>query len=183
MLSLHTAAIGEEMGRNMLTIDTDPQGTLTMWKKRSQEASLPGPMVEMMPSRQLLEELPELRRKHDCIVVDTPPLATIELFRIIKDADYALVPITPGGFELDALQSLLAIVPLDRTRIILNRATSSNATTTTRRALNKLSLPVSVVRDYAAFRSVSLYGGTVLSKFSTGNAALDIRRLGRELWS
>src|SRR6478736_6737392 len=99
------------------------------------------PKVEMIPSRQLLEELPELRRKHDCIVIDTPPLATIDLFRIIKDADYALVPITPGGFELDALQSLLAIVPLDRTRIILNRATSSNATTTTRRALNKLSLP------------------------------------------
>ncbi len=190
MLSWHIAAVGAEMGRRLVVVDTDPQGSLTQWKQRSVKAGRASPNVRRLRASALLERFAdredELHKDFDYVIVDTPPTIsrdTVDLIGSLSKDDYVLVPVTPGGLELNALQSILDLAPRNRTRIILNRANNTTGTVQSRKFLDGLGFPLSVVRNAEPFRSATLYGGTVLSEFKTSDAALDIRRLGRELWS
>lgn len=191
-LASNLAAIGVEMGRSLIAIDTDPQGSLANWHLRSTRAKKEVPEVRLLPARRLVERLADprddLRVNDGTVIIDTAPAASKDITALLgklRSDDFVIIPVTPGGYELDALQSTLAIAPKNRAMLILNRASDLAVSREARRFLeNKFpDLPLHIVRDYAAFGSAATYGGSVLSNYPNGPAADDIRRLGRALWS
>lgn len=191
-LSSHLAAYGEHQGDKVLAIDSDPQGSLTKWAQRSTRAGKPSPEVRLMHTGALLEEFEELRAKVDWLVIDTAPAASVDiavlLLKLLKKDDLVVVPVLPGGFELDSLKTTIDIVPLSQTQIVVNRV-PPKATRASEDAVRQVQKrypghkKIAIVHDYDSFRRASLYGGTAIMNYRMGPAASDIRRLGKALWS
>jgi cellulose biosynthesis protein BcsQ len=131
----------------------------------------------------LRKEWRELAKKYAVIVVDTPPSISEAVEVLAPLVTNIVVPVTPAGGELDALRTTLALLPRERVRLVLNRCDAGRGARVVRRVLEGYGLPLSVVRDYVAFRDASLGGGTVFERYPAGNAAEDARRLAREVFS
>ncbi len=183
MLSLHIAAGAAQANRRVVAVDTDPQGSFARWHSRSRLAERPCPEVHLMQPMFLGRELPKLQKNHDVVIIDTAPALSDALVERAQLADLVIVPVTPSGFETDALGSTLAMVPKDRTLLVLNRADNSRLCGNVRRFLEGLCPRVFLVRDYVAFREVTVTGGSVLDRYPEGPAAHDVRRLMRGIWS
>jgi len=171
-------------GERVLAVDTDPQGSLTQWHARSRAEEWEVPDVWMLRGTELLLRLPALAKKNrlDTLIVDTPPAFSPAVVALVEKADRVLVPVTPGGFELDALQTTLSMSGREKMWFIVNRADSGLVCREVRRHLDELG-PVSVVRNYSVFREASLAGGTVLALDPGSNAARDVRALAKEALS
>lgn len=184
MLSVHLAAYAAnlEPGR-ALAVDTDPQGSLARWRARTEGKEGTFPEVRHMRPAALRKEWSELAAKYAVIVVDTPPSISEAVEAFAPLVSHIVVPVTPAGAELDALRTTLANLPRERVRLVLNRCDAGRGARVVRRVLESYGLPLSIVRDYVAFRDASLGGGTVFERYPSGNAAEDARRLAREVFS
>lgn len=184
MLSVHLAAYAANHEPRTLAIDTDPQGTLADWHVRSKQAGQPFPDVRLMRAAHLREEWADLRKRYAAIVIDTPPsMSSAMVQEFAPKVDLVVVPVTPSGLDLHALATTMAFAPAGRVRLVLNRWDQGLGARDVRRELEALDRPISVVRDYVAFRDASLRGGTVISRYPHGNAAYDVRKLGQDVWS
>lgn len=187
-VALHLAAFLAQEGETVAAVDTDPQGSLTQWHARSRAEGWGVPDVYMLRGPELLSRLPAFAKRRvetkriDTLIIDTPPAFSGAVVELADKADLVLVPVTPGGFELDALQTTLAMGVREKMRFILNRADNGLVCREVRRYLDGLG-PVCVVRNYAVFREASLAGGTVLALEPGSNAARDIRALAKEALS
>lgn len=181
-LAIHLAAYWLGRKHRVCAVDTDPQGSLTQWHSRSRLRGFAVPEVHFMKASELIRRYEELEGSFNTIIIDTPPAFSLAIEGLAGDVGRVLVPVTPGGFELDSLRTTLGMVPRERTRFVLNRSTSGRACREVERHLEELG-PVSRVRNYAAFQEASLAGGSVLEREAESNAARDIRRLAREVWS
>ena len=183
MLSAHIAAGAMRKGMRVAAIDTDPQGSLAEWHKRAEQSGHEFPPVYLMRPANYQKELPELQKKYDAIVIDTPPSSAVAIEMFRRVASLFVVPITPGALDLDGLRTTLAALPQDKVHLVLNRWDAYRGAREVRDAIAGLELPTSIVRDLVAFRDASGRGGTVLERYPNGPAADDVRELSRVVWS
>lgn len=186
MVSVHLAAWAAAKGLHTVAIDADPQGSLADWQERSKRAGLAFPDVLLLRPSLLKRDWAELTKRYQAIVIDTPPTASHLVEEFAPKVSTVVVPLLPSGLELHVLQTMLPTLPKDRIHLVLNRCDATRPTRSARavrEALEALSLPLSVVRDYVAFRDAASFGGTVLSRYPGGPAADDIRELGQKVWS
>jgi len=183
MVSVHLAAWAAAKGMRAVAIDADPQGSLANWHERSKLAGLEFPDVLLLRPSLLRRDWAELTKRYEAIVIDTPPTASHLVEEFAPKVSTVVVPLLPSGLELHVLQAMLPLLPRDRLHLVLNRWDTTRTAREVREAVEALELPMSVVRDYVAFRDAALYGGTVLSRYPHGNPAEDIRNLGTKVWS
>lgn len=101
------AALAVE-GKKVLLLDCDPQQSSLKWgKRREKNKSLP--RIELRsdaPGKKLAESYPELKKKHDYILIDLPGQDSNENRSMFRWADFALIPFKPTQADLDTLPAV-----------------------------------------------------------------------------
>jgi chromosome partitioning protein len=128
-LALHLAGRWAELGRRVLVVDADPQGSALDWsEQRGREglARLFG--VVGLPRETLHRELPEAARAYDRVVIDGPPRVAGIARSALLAADLVLIPATPSPFDGWASAEMLRLLDEARVfrpellaRLLLNR--------------------------------------------------------------
>lgn len=106
-ISLALAAI--RAGHNVRVIETDPQGTLSNWKRRRPYAA---PVVEpVYAAREVEQRLQSLAREGVTVtIVDTAGGITAATTSAIRYADFCLIPTRPSIADIEATAPTLSCI-------------------------------------------------------------------------
>jgi chromosome partitioning protein len=101
-LTAQLAAQAHALGKRVLVIDSDPQGSLKLWHSRRAG----GDGVRLVtPERGFERALAfAMIEGTDLVLIDTAPTTWVVVQEAIKVATLVLIPARPGFFDLDAVQ-------------------------------------------------------------------------------
>ena len=125
-LSANLAVLWANSGYKVAVVDADAQQSLTYWLRARKKYYLNEPLgIDSFPfhPRDLKNDLQNIKRKYDFIIIDSPPSITFESVQIVKSADAIYVPVQPSPLDLMATIPFLKIVSEERKKaiVILNR--------------------------------------------------------------
>jgi len=107
-LSGHLAVEAERAGAGPVAlIDTDPQGSLSLWWNAREETT---PCFATVGALELGDALAHLRKVGmQLAVIDTPPAITGSISQVVSHADLVIVPTRPSPHDLRALGATVDI--------------------------------------------------------------------------
>jgi chromosome partitioning protein len=108
-LALHIAALMPTYGYKTLLIDADPQASAMAWLACRVQAGHPTPdglTVMSIANGTITEQIPELSKTYDVIVIDGPPRGDRIARDVILASDLVLVPTRLSGFDVWAADSI-----------------------------------------------------------------------------
>jgi chromosome partitioning protein len=100
-LAAHLAAHAHKPSRPCLLIDTDPQGSLTLWHKLRNTDELP-----LKVAQRGISDIVKAAKRDGCewVFVDTAPNMSASVTDAIRAATLVMVPCRPGVFDLEAVK-------------------------------------------------------------------------------
>ena len=125
-LSANIAVLWSNSGYKVAVIDADAQKSLTYWieerKKYYGEGDI-GISSYNFDIRNINEELKNIKRKYDFIIIDSPPSITYDTLQIVRASNKVFVPAQPSPLDLMATLPFLELAKKERKNpiIILNR--------------------------------------------------------------
>ena len=125
-LSANLAVLWSNSQYKVAVIDGDHQKSLTYWiearKKYYGENDI-GFDVLTYNSHSLSEDIKNIKRKYNFIIVDSPPSITFETIQILKASDRVCVPVQPSPIDLMATVPFINLVKQEKKNpiIFLNR--------------------------------------------------------------
>ena len=125
-LSANLAVLWSNSGYKVAVIDADAQNSLTYWlearKKYYGEDDI-GITSYNFDVRNLKEEIKQIKRKYNFIIIDSPPSITFDTIQIIKASDRVFVPVQPSPLDLMATVPFINLVKQEKKNpiIFLNR--------------------------------------------------------------
>lgn len=184
-LCLHLAVLANELGRDAVILDIDPQGSSSSWRRRRQ---LESPVVERCTAEDLEQKLSDLAAQgRDLVLLDTAPHSSHDAATAVTLADLVLIASRPAILDLEAIGESVKIVKRQDARgaVVLNACPPPNIFGETaivreaREAVAGYGLPVSPVgvSQRAAFSHALIDGHAVTEFESKGKAAAEIRSL------
>ncbi|TXH58484.1 MAG: ParA family protein [Desulfurellales bacterium] len=185
----------EQMGRSVIALDCDPQGSLAAWAEmRDPDAETPalGRIVRRLEATDLVRfrtALEKMLATVERAVIDTPPSLDKPAQTAALVADLVIVPCGPSPFDLMATRDVLevigeaqaqrrdkgpkiALLPSKVTRSGLGDDLPAGL-----RALGHAVLPA--IRQRTTFARSALDGRTVLEAEPSSDAAEEVRMLAR----
>jgi chromosome partitioning protein len=100
-LTAQLAAQAHALGKRVLVIDADPQGSLKLWHSRRADEGIKLVTPERGLERALAFAMIE---GFDTVFIDTAPTMWVVVQEAIRAATLVLIPARPGFFDLDAVQ-------------------------------------------------------------------------------
>ena len=125
-LSANLAVLWSNSQYKVAVIDGDNQKSLSNWiearKKYYGENDI-GFDVLAYNSHSLGEDIKNIKRKYNFIIIDSPPSITYDTIQIIKNADRVFVPVQPSPVDLMATIPFLNLTKQERKKstVVLNR--------------------------------------------------------------
>ena len=125
-LTANIAVLWSNSGYKVAVIDADAQQSLTYWleerKKYYGEHDI-GIKKFNFDIRNLYEEIKQIKRKFDFILIDSPPSITFDTIQILKTSDRVYVPVQPTPLDLMATLPFLNLAKQEKKHpiIFLNR--------------------------------------------------------------
>ena len=128
-LALNLAALWAAQGRRVTVVDADPQASALDWAQARSHAGLPRAFgVVGLPRETLHQEVPDLARAADHVIIDGPPRVAALLRSALLAADLVVVPVQPSALDGWASAEMLRLLeearvyrPGLRARFLLNR--------------------------------------------------------------
>jgi chromosome partitioning protein len=129
-LATHLAGEFAFAGRTVVVIDADPQGSALDWAQIRAQSALPRCFGVMGLARETIhQEVPELAKTVDDIVIDGPPRVTALARSAILAAEVVLIPVQPSPYDVWASAEVVSMVtealifkPTLRAAFVVNRA-------------------------------------------------------------
>jgi len=189
-IAVNVATCLHRDGHRVLLVDTDAQGTSSMWSAAGAEAGHDGPTVVSVEGKGLRRDIENLGRGFDVLVIDGPPKLGTETRSAMVVADLVVLPATPGAADLWALAKTVEIVeearalaPGMHAAIVANRTDRTALATALRKHLAGFGLPLleTSLGARVAFGEATLGGQGVIDYAPDSDAAREVRRLVREL--
>lgn len=110
-LATHLAGELSKGGKPVVVIDADPQGSALDWAQKRNQAGLPRRFGVVGLARETLhQEVPQLARSQEHVIIDGPPRVTALARSAILAADLVLVPVQPSPFDVWASSEIVALV-------------------------------------------------------------------------
>ncbi len=170
--------------RRVAILDIDPQHSLARWNT-IRLARTPAPVTitfSELSGWRLAGELERLRREHDVVLVDSPPVIDTDARRAIRGADLVVVPVQPSPPDIWAAEGTLKLAAEEKRPacLILNRVTvGTRLRDTTDRELRSRGLIVlpAVLGNRAAFSHAFADGLGVTEAAPRSQAATELRNV------
>ncbi|MGC1955673.1 MAG: ParA family partition ATPase [Gammaproteobacteria bacterium] len=190
-LSTNLARGFQALGRRVLLVDSDPQGSARDWYAAAGEDNNLPPVVGLdRPA--LFKELPELARDADLVIVDGAPQIEALAIAAVKTADVVLIPVQPSPYDIWAAESLVELVKARRELandkpkaafVVSRQIVGTRLAGDDREALEGYQLPIfkSCTSQRVVYANSATNGATVLDVEPEGPVAKEIRALQEEL--
>lgn len=174
-LAVNIAAARARDGHDVLLVDTDPQGSASYWAAAREEAGIEPRVASIQKfGKTLANELKDLSKRYEEIIVDAGGRDSIELRSGLVVADKAYVPIQASQFDvwtLDQMDKLVSQAQSLNTGlkvyVVINRASPNPVVEETKEArelleeFENLELLSLVIRDRIAYRKAVREGMAV----------------------
>ncbi len=125
-LAANLAVLWSNSNYKVAVLDADAQKSLTHWmearKKYYGENDI-GIELHSYNPHSFTEDLQNIKKKYNFVIIDSPPSITFETIQIVKCSDKVLVPVQPSPVDLMATIPFLNMTKKERKNptIILNR--------------------------------------------------------------
>jgi chromosome partitioning protein len=185
--ALNLAVLADRRGAPALLVDTDPQGSLSVWRHIRQAQT---PLLVRGRASELPAILQTARRHGsvDWVFIDSPPQSDEDTVDLMQAATLVVVPTRPALFDLASAAATIATARRARRPffVALNAVApkrgvaESPAATAARRSLEEMGAPVwrGAVAQRAAYCH-ALDRGLAVSELEPAGAAAEEMRL---LW-
>jgi chromosome partitioning protein len=128
-LALHLAGAWARVGKRVVVIDADPQGSALDWSEQRARETHPRLFGVVGLARDTLHrEAPEIARDVDHVLIDGPPRVAALMRSALLAADLVVIPAQPSPFDgwasgeiLRLLQEARVFRPQLIARFVLNR--------------------------------------------------------------
>ena len=165
-----------EKGHNVLLIDANvPQCTATYWNRLRDGLKIKPSIFYTQKSGRLDDEIIQLSKKFDDIIIDTGGEDTKELRSSMLVADYTYVPLQPSQFDMWTIEKMADLVKSSqelnlqlKASVILNRASTNprvseinEAKESLKNLNNALNFSQAIIRDRIAFKKAAKNGMAV----------------------
>lgn len=132
-VATNLAAMRALAGRDVLLIDTDPQGSANYWaQSRDDEAITPRVACVQKFGKGLPAEVKDLAKRYQDIIIDAGGRDSIELRSALVVTQKAYIPIQPSQFDIWTLNQMEELVetakgfnPDLQARVIISRASTN----------------------------------------------------------
>lgn len=183
-LTAHLAAHVHKPSKPCLLVDTDPQGSLTLWHKLRGTNEPPLKTA----SRSVSEIVASAKRDgYEWVFIDTPPNTSAVVDDAIRNATMVVIPARPGVFDVNAVQETIQSCRSARKpyAVVMNGAPAlrdgveSRIVTIARDALTKFRAPVwsGQITNRADLLLALGHGEGAREYYAEGRAASEISRL------
>ncbi len=111
--TLATHLAGELAGpqSNVLVVDADPQGSALDWTQKRTLLGLPRRFGTVGLARETLhQEVPEIARHAQHVIIDGPPRVTALARSAILAADLVIVPVQPSPYDVWASNEIVSLI-------------------------------------------------------------------------
>lgn len=188
-LSANISVLWSNSGYKVAVVDADAQKSLSYWiserKKYYGETDV-GIDHYDFDIRNLPEQIKNIKKKYDFIVIDSPPSITFETMQIIKVSDALFVPVQPSPLDLMATLPFLQIAREEKKKpiIILNRVMPRAKLTDAmilRLRYSGAKIARSRVSSKVIFAETFAIGRGVIDINITSDAAKEIINVGNEI--
>jgi chromosome partitioning protein len=187
-IATHLARALQLDGKNVVLIDSDPQGSARDWAAVREDQPLPVVGID----RPTIERDMKALGHKDFVVIDGAPQAADLAVSAIKAADFVLIPVQPSPYDIWATADLVDLV---KSRIELTDGRLKAAFVVSRAikgtkigaeiadALAGYGLPVLAARitQRVSYPSTAATGKTIFEVEPEGEAALEIVALANEI--
>ena len=125
-LAVNLAVLWSNSGYKVAIIDADAQKSFTYWhdaRKKYYGNNDTGIDVYPYSTSTIIEDVKNIKRKYNFIVIDSPPSITYDTIQVLRSVDKVFVPVQPSPVDLLATIPFLSLVRQERKKstIILNR--------------------------------------------------------------
>jgi len=196
-LAVNLAAMRAREGRDVLLVDTDPQGSASYWAQlRGEDEHLVRVACMQKFGMGLATELKDLAKRYQDVIVDAGGRDSIELRSALVAVEVALLPVQASQFDLWTLERLAELVetarafnPVLRAMTLISRATTHATSTDTDDARELLAeypalIPCQgIIRDRVAFRRASAAGQGVMEYGIDERAVFEMRQIYKEIFN
>ena len=173
-------AVGMARIGQVVILDSDPQGSSAQWRLIADDARLP---AVVSATDGLPEQVEELERQYDYIVVDCPPsVHAPQTLAILQVCDLALIPVQPSPLDLwasihieQAIFEARSSNPALKALLIINQLEPRTTLSQLMRdALGEINVAVAEtsIRRRAVFRVSALEGRSVYAMGKRGAEAV-----------
>lgn len=168
-LAVHLATAFARMGRRVLLIDADPQGSALDWAAARHGQPL-FPVVGL-PKNSIHKELPTLASNFDLVIIDGPPRVYDVAKSAVGASDLVLVPVQPSPYDVwaakeivDLFNEAMVFTPHLKKAFVINRRIVNTAIgRDVADALSEYPIPVlkTAIGQRVAFAESATQGRTV----------------------
>lgn len=191
------AAMRASAGRDVLLIDTDPQGSASGWAlTRSEGKIVPRIATIQKFGKGLREEIVDLSKRYQDIIIDAGGRDSVEMRVALTKSDVAVLPFQASDFDIWTLPRMSELVQAaesmnDALRVLalITRASTNAASTDVADAKELLqdypSLPLAaaVIRERVAFKRAAGMGMSVVEHHTDEKAITEIEQLYKEVFN
>ncbi len=170
--TVNLAVMRAQHGRDVLLVDTDPQGSANFWQAiRDEGGGSPRLACVQKFGRGIAAEVRALAQRYGDVFIDAGGRANDEMAGALLVADVALIPMQPSQFDLWALARMSTLVenarlynPALDARVVLTRASTNPSVRDEDAALElmqdypNLKLCGTIIRDRASYRRSASVG-------------------------
>lgn len=174
-LVAHLAVEAERSGDTpSWVIDTDKQGTLSVWHERRENEA---PRRAEVPFGTLAKGLDTLARQQSAYCfIDTAPTISEQTIAVLKLADLVLIPVRPSPADLWAVAETLEIVKVAQKRFLFVITQAKMNTRITAQTVAALSQHGRVAQSFITDRvpyAVAMTGGRTAAELDPKSPAAD----------
>jgi chromosome partitioning protein len=189
-LTTNLAAAYQRMGKTVLLVDSDPQGSLRDWHAAAGENNTHPPVVAMDRAVQF-KDLAGLAANYDIVLIDGAPSVQELAVAAIKASHVVLIPVQPSPYDIWAAESLVQLVKarqelgaaLKAAFIVSRQIVGTKLAGDVREALEGYGLPIlsNGTCQRIAYPTSAAKGGTVFDVEPNGAGAGEIDALAHEM--
>lgn len=197
-LATNIAAMLAIKGKDVLLLDTDRQGTASLWATvREEEEQEPRVACVQKFGKGLPAQIRDLAERYDEIIIDAGGRDSLELRYALGVADRVYIPVQPFQFDIWTIRQMDSLVEMARglndglqAFLVLNRVSTNPVVREDRDARDfirqeqfaNLSLTAAMVRDRIAFRKSARDGLSVVELRQDKKAETEMHELFEEIY-
>jgi len=184
-ISIHLAVALGQMGKKVILLDADPQGTTSHWynlRKSIMGDDFTTIDFKAISGWNTSNECLRLRNEYDYIIVDTPPHLQTDAKSAIDSANLTIIPVQPSPADLWATKETVNIAQNAKCDfcLILNR-TSHNSKLAQEIVDLLNTTPMATITNRVSMASALMKGKTVTETQPRSPAALEIQQLAKKV--